>query len=221
MHALKTSILLHSQKGSETREHLTLSKQKLLADVSAEILTCRKCGLWRTRKNAVPGEGNPNAKIMLIGEAPGYWEDIKGRPFVGAAGKFLDDLLSEIGFAREGVFIGNVLKCRPPGNREPMLNEIQTCTPYLDRQIKVIQPKFFVTLGSYSTSYIFSKAGLSFSSITQVRGKFYEVVILEMALTIFPTFHPAATLYNAKYKEILTQDFQRLRNELSKRSLIP
>jgi DNA polymerase len=197
-----------------------LAKKDQLEMIAAEILNCTKCSLHKTRKNAVPGEGNPQSKIMLVGEAPGYWEDVKGKPFVGAAGKFLDTLLAIVGFLRDDVFIGNVLKCRPPGNREPMPNEIQTCTPYLDRQIRIIQPKFVVTLGNYSTAYIFSKANLPFSSITQVHGKIYETSVLSMSMTVFPTFHPAAALYSVKYKEELTNDFQRLKSELIKRGLI-
>lgn len=201
-------------------EVFTLSKRKPLDTVAAEIIVCTKCPLWKTRKNAVPGEGNPETQIMLIGEAPGYSEDVKGKPFVGAAGKFLETLLSEVGFSRNEVFIGNVLKCRPPKNREPMPNEIQTCTPYLDRQIKIIQPKFIVTLGNYSTAYIFLKAGLPFSSITQAHGKFYEASVLGIRVTLFPTFHPAAALYSAKYKEQITTDFKRLKQELEKRGII-
>ncbi len=197
-----------------------LSRKERLDVIAAEVVVCKKCSLWKTRKNAVPGEGNADTQIMLTGEAPGYSEDVKGRPFVGTAGKFLENLLSEIGFSREDVFICNVLKCRPPGNREPQPKEIQTCTPYLDKQIKIIQPKFIVTLGNYSTVYIFSKANLPFNSITQAHGKFYEASILGLDVTIFPTFHPAAALYSAKYKEQLINDFQLLGRELTKRGLV-
>jgi DNA polymerase len=197
-----------------------LPRKELLDTVAAEVIVCIKCSLWKTRKNAVPGEGNPESPIMFVGEAPGYWEDVKGEPFVGDAGKFLDSLISKVGFSREEVFICNVLKCRPPKNREPMPNEIETCTPYLDRQIRAIQPKFIVTLGNHSTAYIFSKAGLLFSSITQVHGKFFEASILGIKVTVFPTFHPAAALYSAKYKEQITSDFKLLRQELGKRGVI-
>jgi len=196
-----------------------LTKESLKA-VASEIRICSKCELSKTRKNAVAGEGNPQSQIMFIGEAPGYWEDVKGKPFVGAAGKFLDTLLATISFEREDVFIGNVLKCRPPRNREPTPNEIQTCTPYLDRQIRIIQPKIIVTLGNYSTAYIFLKANLPFSSITQVHGRIYNASVLDMPVTVFPTFHPAAALYSARYKEELTNDFQKLKSELTKRGLI-
>jgi len=188
-----------------------LSKKELLDAIAAEVIVCSKCKLWKTRKNAVPGEGSPESQIMFIGEAPGYWEDIKGKPFVGAAGKLLDTLLSEIGFSRQTVFIGNILKCRPPKNREPSPDEIQKCTPYLNNQIQIIQPKIIVTLGNYSTAYIFSKATLPFNRITQAHGKFYKASILGMRVTIFPTFHPAAALYSGKYKELLQRDFQLLK----------
>ncbi|MEM3730241.1 MAG: type-4 uracil-DNA glycosylase [Candidatus Bathyarchaeia archaeon] len=191
-----------------------MPKQELLDAIAAEVRVCRKCELWKTRKNAVPGEGNPNSQIMFIGEAPGYWEDIKGKPFVGDAGKFLDKLLVEAGLSRDEVFIGNVLKCRPPKNREPLPEEIATCTPYLDRQIEIVKPKVIVTLGNYSTSYIFSKASIPFNGITQAHGNFYEASALDLKLTIFPTFHPAAGLYNAKYKRDLINDFQKLRLRL-------
>jgi uracil-DNA glycosylase family 4 len=193
-----------------------LSKRELLDAIATEILVCRKCELWKTRKNPVPGEGSSHSQIMFIGEAPGYWEDVKGKPFVGAAGKFLDTLLSEAGLSRESVFIGNILKCRPPKNREPSQDEIETCTPYLNSQIQVIQPKYIVTLGNYSTSYIFAKAMLPFNGITQAHGKFYKASTLDMRVKIFPTFHPAAALYHLKYKELLQQDFQLLRQELVK-----
>lgn len=194
-----------------------MSKKELLEAVAAEILACHKCGLWKTRKNPVPGEGNPEAKIMFIGEAPGYWEDVKGKPFVGAAGKFLDTLIAILGFSRRDVFIANVLKCRPPKNREPSPIEIEQCTPYLDKQISIIQPRFIVTLGNYSTGYILSKAGLPpFNGITQAHGKFYDITLLNLRVTVFPTFHPAAGLYSGGYKKLLQQDFQLLKREIFK-----
>ncbi len=190
---------------------MNLSRASVLEAVASEVKACTKCSLWRNRKNAVPGEGNPNAKVMFIGEAPGYWEDIKGRPFVGAAGKFLDSLLAEAGLLRGQVFIGNVLKCRPPGNREPAPAEIEACTPFLDRQIRAIQPKLIVTLGNHSTAYIFAKAGLPFKGITEARGKFYQANVLGLAVVVFPTLHPAAGLYSAKYKQLLIEDFRMLK----------
>jgi uracil-DNA glycosylase family 4 len=197
-----------------------LSKRELLDAIAREVIVCRKCELWKTRKNPVPGEGSPNSQIMFIGEAPGYWEDVNGKPFVGAAGKFLDTLLSEAGVSRESVFIGNILKCRPPKNREPSRDEIEACTPYLNSQIRVIQPEFIVTLGNYSTAYIFSKVALPFNGITRVHGKFCKASILDMQVTIFPTFHPAAALYRPKYKEQLITDFHTLKQELAQKGPI-
>lgn len=190
------------------------SKEAFLEAVASEVRACTKCNLWRTRKNAVPGEGDSNAKVMLIGEAPGYWEDVKSRPFVGAAGKFLDNLLAEAGLLRSQVFIGNVLKCRPPGNREPAPAEIESCTPFLERQIWAIKPELIVTLGNYSTAYIFAKAGILFQGITEARGKFYQSKVLGLAVTVFPTLHPAAGLYSAKYKQLLIEDFRLLKAKI-------
>jgi DNA polymerase len=191
-----------------------LSRKAVIEAIASEVKACKKCGLWKTRKNAVPGEGNPEAQIMFVGEAPGYWEDVKGKPFVGAAGKFLDALLAEAGVSRSQVFIGNVLKCRPPGNREPAPAEIEVCTPFLDRQILAIKPKLIVTLGNYSTAYIFAKAGLPFRGITEARGKFYQAKVLGLAVTVFPTLHPAAGLYSAKYKQLLMEDFKLLKGKI-------
>ncbi|MEM3566456.1 MAG: uracil-DNA glycosylase [Candidatus Bathyarchaeia archaeon] len=195
------------------------SREAVLEAVASEVRACKKCGLWRTRKNAVPGEGDSNAKVMLIGEAPGYWEDVKGRPFVGAAGKFLDNLLAEAGLLRGQVFIGNVLKCRPPGNREPAPSEIEACTPFLERQIGAIKPKLIITLGNYSTAYIFAKAGITFRGITEARGKFYPANVLGLAVTVFPTLHPAAGLYSAKYKQLLIGDFRLLKAKIQELGL--
>ena len=191
-------------------------RKELLAAVASEVTVCTKCLLWKTRRNAVPGEGGAKSKIMLIGEAPGRSEDAQGRPFVGAAGKFLGELLSEISVSREEVFITNVVKCRPPRNRVPKSLEVQACTPYLDRQMRIIKPKFIVTLGNYATAYIFSKAKLPFNGITLVHGKPHEATILSMKVTVFPMFHPATVLYNPKYKTVLRQDFQSLKDEVER-----
>ena len=208
--------LIRTEKEVFTLEGVPLPNEKLLDEVAAEVVVCTKCLLSKTRTKAVPGVGSSAAQIMFIGEAPGQSEDAKGEPFVGAAGKFLDALLSGIGLLREQVFITNVVKCRPPRNREPMPLEVKTCTPYLDRQIRILQPKFIVTLGNNSTAYIFSKVNLSFTGITRVRGEFFKASLLGMQVVIFPTFHPAAALYNEKYKEQLAEDFQLLGRELKK-----
>ena len=194
-----------------------MSGEELLASVAAEVVICTLCPLSKSRKKAVPGEGDPETRVMLIGEAPGSSEDLQGRPFVGAAGKFLETLLAGIGLSRDEVFICNVVKCRPPGNRSPRPLEVQTCTPYLERQIEIIKPKLLVTLGSCSTAYIFSRAYLPFTGITAVRGKIGRVILHDVSMTIFPTFHPAAALYSAKYREQITADFKLLKEELDTR----
>jgi uracil-DNA glycosylase family 4 len=197
-----------------------LSRKELLDTIASEIVVCTKCRLYKSRKNAVPGEGSPDSQIMFVGEGPGRNEDMEGRPFVGQAGKFLDSLISDAGLVREHTFICNVVRCRPPRNREPWPDEVEACTPYLERQIKVIQPKVIVSLGKCSTAHIFSKINLSFNSITQVHGKLYDRTILGVHVTVFPTFHPAAALYSAKYKEQLTEDFQVMKSELFKKGLV-
>jgi len=193
-----------------------MPKQDLMDMVEAEVKACRKCELWKGRRNPVLGEGNLNAIVMFIGEAPGYWEDVKGRPFVGAAGKFLDELLAKIGLARRDVYITNVLKSRPPENRDPQPSEIQACTSYLDRQIKIIQPKIIVTLGRHSMSYIISKLGFEIRGITGVHGRVYDGDHLGLKVCVIPTFHPASALYNPKYRDALERDFHVIKRELEK-----
>lgn len=185
-----------------------------MEEVVAEVRDCRKCRLWRHAKNPVPGEGDPDAALMLIGEAPGYQEDIRGRPFVGRAGKLLDTLLSGIGLGRGDVYISNVVKHRPPENRDPKEDEIKACAPYLDRQIKIIKPEIIVTLGKHSTRYILSKVNTEVGGITEVRGRLYKEKLFDIPLKIIPSFHPAAALYNPAYLSNLEEDFRRIKTEL-------
>mgnify|MGYP000017520796 FL=1 len=173
-----------------------------------EILSCRKCDLWKTRTNAVVGEGPLNAEIMFIGEAPGYNEDIQGRPFVGAAGKLLTELITKIiGIERSSVYITNVVKCRPPENRDPKEDEINACTPYLLRQLEIIKPKIIVTLGRHSTKFIFKLMSKPFYSISRVRGKVFVGRILSFDTRVIPTYHPAAALYNPRLRSEIEKDF--------------
>jgi uracil-DNA glycosylase family 4 len=158
----------------------------------------------------VPGEGSADSRVMFIGEGPGRTEDEEGRPFVGRAGQLLDDLLVHAGLVREEVFICNVVRCRPPRNRAPRQDEIRTCIPYLDRQIKAIHPHWIVTLGNHATAYAFDRAGITFDGITKIRGQFIPAQVLGLEVEVFPVFHPAAALYNPVYVEVLTRDFQRL-----------
>jgi uracil-DNA glycosylase family 4 len=191
-----------------------MSNQELMDELAAEVRDCKKCRLWRDAKNPVPGEGNPEARLMLIGEAPGYQEDMKGRPFVGRAGKLLDTLLAGIGLSRGDVYISNIVKHRPPENRAPKTDEIEACAPYLDRQIRIISPKIIVTLGNHSTRYILSKVNAEVRGITEVRGKIYMGKLFEIPLKIMPTFHPAAALYNPAYLSSLEEDFRKVKIEL-------
>ena len=198
-----------------------MSKAQLMEKIASKVGICVQCQLWQSRRNAVAGEGNIEAAVMFVGEAPGYSEDVKGLPFVGAAGKVLNGLLERIRLPREKVFITNVVKCRPPENRGPRPLEVTTCTSlYLNRQISLIQPKIIIALGRHSTTYIFSKAGLEKAeSITELHGKVYEVSLLGLSVNVIPMYHPASVLHNPKYKDKLEGDFQLLKAELEKRQI--
>jgi len=195
-----------------------------LENIKTEILNCKKCSLYKERLKTVFGEGNPKAKIVLTGEAPGASEDKRGLPFCGAAGKILDELLESAGIKRKEVYITNILKCHPPGNRGPRKKEIKACTPYLDRQIEVIKPKTICTLGNYSTKYIFEKYGLKneIQGISKIHGKVYPVKFKKVyalpsgieqfkGVKIIPLYHPAAALHNPNLKELLKKDFLTLK----------
>ena len=161
----------------------------------------------KDRTNAVPGEGDPQAELMFIGEGPGYHEDRLGRPFVGPAGEFLDNLLKSIGMQREDVFIANMVKCRPPKNRDPFPAEMSACTKYLDRQIELINPKLIVTLGRFSLSRFFPG-----ESITRVRGKLRE----KEGRNVFPIIHPAAALHRQELRSAIVNDFTEIPTVLEK-----
>jgi DNA polymerase len=169
--------------------------------IGGEVRKCTLCGLSKGRTNAVPGEGSGRAKIMFIGEAPGRSEDEQGRPFVGAAGKLLTEALSEAGLPREEVFITNVVKCRPPDNRDPLPGEIAACSKYMDRQLELIKPRIVVTLGRYSLAKFFPK-----ETITKARGRPRPYG----SFIVFPMFHPAAALRQQGLKSAIEQDMQRL-----------
>ncbi len=173
--------------------------------IEEEIRTCKKCPLYKTRKNAVPGEGGFKKRIMFVGEAPGRREDEQGRPFVGSAGKFLDELLSSIGLSREDVYITNIVKCRPPNNRDPTELEIKTCGPYLDRQIAIMKPKIICPLGRFAARYILEKFGFELHSISRDQGKVFQGEVI-----ILPMYHPAAALYHQELKKELYKSFEKL-----------
>ena len=178
-----------------------------LEKIAADVRGCPLCKLSRSRKNAVPGEGQLSAKIMFIGEAPGRSEDEKGRPFVGAAGRILDELLKKAGIERSEVFITNIVKCRPPNNRVPKEDELTACRPYLDRQIALIKPKVICILGRTAYSSL-----LGGSSITASRGKIVE----RAGQKYFLTFHPAAVIYNKGLLSALEADLKKLAVEINK-----
>jgi DNA polymerase len=173
----------------------------ILQEIAGQIAGCKNCQLSYSRKKTVPGEGPANAQIMLIGEGPGFYENEQGRPFVGAAGKFLDELLEKAGVSRKEVFITNVVKCRPPGNRDPMPEELAACWVYLERQIETINPLIIVTLGRYSMARF-----LPNTRISEVHGQPAWV----RGRLIIPMFHPAAALHQASLKPSLERDFARL-----------
>jgi len=180
---------------------------QILNEISMQISTCRKCGLSSTRKSSVPGEGPSNARIMFIGEGPGFHEDQQGRPFVGAAGKFLDELLENAGLSRSEVFITNVVKCRPPGNRDPQEDELKACANYLDKQIEILNPEVIVTLGRFSMAKFFGNV-----KISQIHG---QAKMINGRL-IVAMFHPAAALHQPGLKSTLINDFSKLPGYLKK-----
>jgi len=172
-----------------------------LERLAAEVAECTKCLLHRGRTHAVPGEGPEDADIVFIGEAPGFHEDQQGRPFVGAAGQFLEELLEDIGLTREDVFITNVIKCRPPGNRDPLPQEISACEPYLDRQIALIRPIVVVTLGRFSMARAFPKARIS-----RVHGEPRKIE----GIVYYPMYHPAAALHRPSLRGTVEEDMRRI-----------
>jgi uracil-DNA glycosylase len=178
-----------------------MSAEQDLQAIAAEVNVCVKCKLHSGRKRAVPGEGPADAKIMFIGEGPGFHENEQGRPFVGPAGKFLEELLGYIGLTREQVFICNVVKCRPPGNRDPEIDELKACSDYLERQIKAIQPAVIVTLGRFSMARFMPDA-----KISAVHG---QARTIDGRLVV-AMFHPAAALHQPSLKQSVIDDFKKL-----------
>ena len=179
------------------------TKEQKLKYLSSLISSCQKCELYKTALNAVPGAGNPNAKIVFIGEAPGANEDKQGLPFVGNSGKLLDKLLNGIELRREDVYIANILKHRPPDNRDPLPSEIKVCTPYLKAQLQVLEPKIIITLGRYALNYFLPDV-----MISKVRGQISQITWQGLPLTLIPVYHPSAGLRNGSMLSALESDFQ-------------
>ncbi len=177
-----------------------------LREYAEETASCTKCALAEGRTQVVFGSGSPHADLMFVGEAPGFHEDQQGVPFVGQAGKLLDKLLEGIGLTRADVFVANVLKCRPPGNRDPMPEEIAACEPHLFRQIELIEPKLVATLGNFATKLLSGKP----AGITRVHGHEQEVTLGSRTVALYPLYHPAAALYTPSMLKVLEEDFARI-----------
>lgn len=200
--------------GAATRDMFVaaspLDDAKSLGAVEKAALACEKCELGEGRNNVVFGVGNPDAALMFIGEAPGRDEDLQGIPFVGRAGQLLDKILAAAGIARDDVYIGNIIKCRPPNNRTPLTSEIEACMPYLAKQIEFIRPGIICTLGLPATQTLLGIRG----SMGSLRGKIYK----HGDILIIPTYHPAAALRDPRYKKPIWEDFQILKREYSRTS---
>jgi len=180
---------------------MTEEAASALRELYEQVAACPDCELSRNRTHAVPGEGPADAEIVFIGEAPGYYEDQQARPFVGPAGQFLDQLLASIGMRRQDVYICNVIKCRPPQNRDPLPGEIQACHKWLERQLEIIKPKVIATLGRYSLAKYFPG-----QSISRIHGQERRVG----DLLVVPMYHPAAALHQASLRRIIEEDFKKL-----------
>lgn len=183
-------------------------KLKTLDEIREKLGDCKRCKLYRTRNKLVFGEGNPDAKLMLIGEGPGYEEDIQGKPFVGKAGQLLTKILQAINLKREEVYITNIIKCRPPQNRNPESEEIESCYPFLLEQINAIQPKIICTLGTFAVQTLLKTD----VKITSLRGKLFEFA----GIKVIPTYHPAYLLRNPEKKRDVWDDIKKVANELAK-----
>lgn len=207
-----------SSKTSSNEEEGSMDiaeKQKELDKIFEEVRICRQCGLVSTRNKVVPGEGNPNAQIMFIGEAPGADEDAQGRPFVGRAGQLLDNIIAACGLKRSDVFIANILKCRPPENRDPRAEEIICCLPFLQRQIEIIQPEIIVALGAHAAKTLLN----STEAIGQLRGRFREYTpgIGKPPIKLMATYHPAYLLrnYSQENRRRVWEDMKKVLTELN------
>jgi uracil-DNA glycosylase len=188
-----------------------VSGAEALSSLRESLRACGRCGLCAGRTQVVFGVGNPDAELMFVGEGPGFHEDKQGEPFVGAAGKLLTELLGQIGLTRADVYIANVVKCRPPDNRDPLPEEIEACSPHLMEQIAIIRPRVICTLGRFATKLL-ADTDLS---MTAIHGRAKELEIAGVSLVVFPVFHPAAALYTPSNRQVLEQDFAKLRHLLA------
>ena len=184
-----------------------MNTEEILTELAQQIIVCTRCKLHHSRKNAVPGAGSADTPILFIGEGPGFYENEQGLPFVGASGKFLDELLGEAGLSRADVFITNVVKCRPPGNRDPEVEELEACKYYLDQQIAAINPDMIVTLGRISMGYFVSNR-----KISTIHGQSFW----SHGRMIVPMYHPAAALHQPSLRSVVKEDFSKLPQLLEK-----
>jgi DNA polymerase len=191
-----------------------LNRRAALEAYTAETSACARCRLSQGRTQVVFGVGDPNADLMFVGEAPGFHEDQQGHPFVGQAGKLLDKLLAGIGLSRDAVYIANVIKCRPPGNRDPQPDEIEACERHLFRQLELIEPKLVATLGNFATKLLSGKP----HGITRVHGRSQETTVGGRPITLYPLYHPAAALYTPAMLRTLEDDFRRIPDLLAEGS---
>ena len=189
-------------------------KERRLEELAGEIVLCRDCGLCDERKNPVLGEGDPDSPVVFVGEAPGREEDKQGRPFVGSAGKLLDRLLEHVDLRRENIFITNILKCRPPGNRRPKSAEIRSCSRHLEELLESIAPRIIVPMGDSALGYFMKRFGRAKVKISEAQGKKFFVDAPWGRVVVFPLYHPAAVLYNRRLEEEMERDLGRLKGIL-------
>lgn len=206
------SITEQASSPQDTLFNLTNQRKEIIFDTMEDIRKaveeCQKCPLYKTRTNVVFGDGNENAKLVFVGEAPGYDEDQQGKPFVGKAGQKLTQIINAMGLSREEVYITNVLKCRPPNNRNPLPNEIEACEPYLIAQLKIIKPKIICALGTFSAKTLLKTD----QQISKLRGRFHTY----QGIKLMPTYHPAFLLRNPKFKKDVWEDVQKVMTEYAK-----
>ena len=199
---------------TENQDILLAEMQNRFEQLEKKVCNCQKCTLAATRRNVVFGEGNISSGVLFIGEAPGATEDEAGKPFCGRAGKVFDELLFEAGMRRNSVYIANILKCRPPGNRNPKEEEINACSEYLDQQIDLMKPKIIGCLGNFSTKYVMEKFGLKnkVQGISKIHGQVFIAPVSQGSIKIIPLYHPAVVTYNVNMRSVLEKDFSMLKN---------
>ncbi|MDP8003283.1 MAG: uracil-DNA glycosylase family protein [Caldisphaera sp.] len=195
---------------------MLLDKAEKIKRLNSNIEKCKRCPLYKSRKNPVFGEGSINSKVMFVGEAPGRNEDLEGRPFVGSAGKILDEILSENGIDRGNVYITNAVKCRPPSNRTPYKYEVDQCSIYLKEEIEIILPEIIVTLGRISGESVYSILGLTWHNLVFEREKIKEALYSNKKIKILSTYHPAAVIYNPELRKKLEDDIKKVKDIIEK-----